>query len=51
MKPFAFVEIEILSGIDQIEARNPSDNPRGENKWGQIDTAALRDPGSNRRDR
>ena len=46
---FAAIEFEILRRIDQIEARDPTNDSGREHKWRKIDISALGDPGTNRR--
>lgn len=49
MKPFASVEVVILRGVDQIEARHPTSHAERENERRKIDMSGLRDPSANRR--
>ena len=37
MKPFLFIEIKVLGGIDQIKPGHPTNNSRGKDKRSKID--------------
>src|SRR4051812_48485762 len=50
MEPSMSVEVDVLSGINQVEARHPTNNPGAEDDWRQIEPTGLSDPGAGGRD-